>query len=566
MLKLRQYQKDWVRDIYAAWERVHSVMAVLPTGGGKTVCFAAIMHDHNGAAAAVVHRKEIVGQISLSLAALEVPHRLIAPKDVVAHIRRKHLKTYGRSWVDPHALAGVVSVQTLTSRGAANNRELQAWVGQITLAVFDEGHHYVTSGYWARAVELLTRARLLLVTATPRRLDGKGLGSHADGFADKLVEGPTPRELIEQGYLCPYAYLSPTGGLNAGNLPLTPSGEVDKKALRAWAVESHLVGSVVGHYQKHTPGKQAIVFATDVKTAGEMADEFQAAGIKAMAVSGETDTRPRDKAVDDFTARSIQVLVNVDLFDEGFDVPGAEVCVMARPTESLAKFLQMAGRVLRPVYADGFDLSTAEGRRAAIAAGPKPQAVILDAVRNWERGHLLPDWPRVWSLDAQIKGAARSEAELLRACTFCSQPYERFLSVCPYCFMEHQPAARQQIVQVDGDLAALDVDALAAVLERVRAANMAPDEYAADQIARRIPDIGRGADMRRHKVNLYRRGVLRELIAWWVGLQPPDRALAEKHRRFYLRFGYDIANAHTLKAADTDQLIQRIAEGFHRDL
>lgn len=569
MLALRGYQDRFVADIQEAWQRVRSVLGVLPTGAGKTVCFSAIMHEHVGAAAAVVHRKEIVGQISMALANLEVKHRVIAPKAVLTRIRRKHLKAFGRSFVDPHAQAGVVSVQTLTSASSGKNRDLQRWLAQITLAVFDEGHHYVRQGLWARAVESMEKARLLFVTATPERADGKGLGSGptGDGFADEIVQGPSPQWLIEHSYLSPFTYRAPATDLDVSGIPLTASGDLNSKAMRARVVESHLVGDVVQHYRKFASGKRAIVFATDVQTAEEMADAFNAQGIASAALSGETDTGERDRKLDEFEDSRLQVLINVDLFDEGFDVPGVDAVIMARPTESLAKFLQMVGRGLRPIYAAGFDLKSAEGRKAAIAAGEKPAAIIIDAVRNWER-HGMPNWPRDWSLDSREKGSRGSASDTVpqRVCDACTQPYERYYTACPFCGVVPEPPGRSAPEQVDGDLMELDVEAMSRLFAAMERADMDDDEYQRDQIARRIPAVGRGADMKRHRAAKYRRKVLEELVAWWIGMQPADRSMREKHRRFYHRFGIDIGYAFTLNAKDTDALIDTIKRRFAEDM
>lgn len=568
MLDLRTYQNRFVGAIQQAWRAHNSVLGVLPTGAGKTVCFSAIMHDHVGAATAVVHRKEIVGQISQALARLEVKHRIIAPPQVVTRIRRRHLKEFGRSFVDPHADAGVISVQTLTSGSSGNNKELQRWLAQITLAVFDEGHHYVEQGLWAKAVHAMKRAKLLFVTATPERADGKGLGKLSDGFADTMIEGPGVQWLIDQGYLCSFTYKAPKTDLDVGGIPITASGDLNTKAMRARVVESHLVGDVVRHYQTFASGKRAIVFATDVQTADEIAAEFNNAGIPAAALSGETDQGERDRKLDEFEDGRLHVLVNVDLFDEGFDVPAVEAVILARPTESLAKYLQMVGRALRVLYAKGFDLTTAEGRRAAIAAGTKPNAIVIDPVRNWER-HGMPNWPRKWSLNGRAKGSRGSAGDLIpqRICLACTQPFEKFHLACPYCGEPiPEPMGRGAPPQVEGDLMELDVEGMARLFEAINKADMGEEEYALDQMARGIPRIGRGADMKRHRANVYRRQVLRELVAWWVGMQPEERPLQEKHRRFYYRFGIDIGTAFTLKAAETDALIDKIKTHFVEDM
>lgn len=339
-IKLRKdYQLPVKNAILEAWRRVRAVLAVMATGGGKTVVFASIIHDHKGASAAVVHRKEIVVQISCSLALLGVKHRVVAPPATVRLARRKHLEKFGKSFVDPAALCGVASVQTLTSKSAGKNTQLQSWLKQVTLCVFDEGHHYVTSGLWARAVDCMENAKLLQVSACSERADGKGLGVEADGFAEELVEGPQVKWLIEQGYLSPFKYFAPSTDLDLEGVAVTASGDFNSKALRARVVESHIVGDVVKQYLQFAKGKRAIVFATDVATANEMADSFNANGVRAIALDGTTDDSTRDKASADFEHGALDVLVNVDLFDEGYDVPAAECAILARPTQSLNKFL-----------------------------------------------------------------------------------------------------------------------------------------------------------------------------------------------------------------------------------
>ncbi len=567
MLELRDYQNDIADAIRRAWGRLRAVLAVLPTGAGKTVVFSSIMQGHTGAAAAVVHRKEIVSQIACSLAALGVKHRVVAPPGVVALIRRKQLKQFGRSFVDPHAQCGVVSVQTMTSPAAGKNKELQRWLAQVTLAVFDEGHHYVKTGLWAKAVAAVGHAKLLFVTATPDRADGQGLGATADGFADIMLEGPNTKWLIEQGYLSPFKYIAPQSDLDVSGVPITASGDLNVKALRARVVESHLVGDVVQHYLGRAKGKRAIVFASDVQTAEEMAGAFIRAGVRAAALSGKTDPGERDKQLERFEAGELHILVNVDLFDEGFDVPAVDAVILARPTESLAKFLQMVGRGMRPVFAEGFDLGAGDGRLAAIAAGGKPHALIIDPVRNWER-HGMPNWPRVWSMDGRVKGAraGASDATPQRVCVECSQPYEAYYTACPYCGARAPVAGRSGPEQVDGDLQELDVDAMAALFEKMAQADADDDDYALGQISRNVPPIGRAADLKRHRTGKYRRKVLRELVAWWVGSQPGGRSMNEKHRRFYHRFGVDIGTAFTLSAKETDELIERIQQRFIKDM
>jgi DNA repair protein RadD len=570
MLKLRDYQGPWITKIKDAFNRgVEYVMGVLATGGGKTISFAALVYDHlsdkRGGAAIVVHRKEIVVQISRALGRLGVKHRVVAPPEVLKLIRRKHLKEFGKSFIDPHALCGVVSVQTLTSKGSEKNSVLQNWLKQVTLAVFDEGHHYVKTGLWARAVMLMASASVLFVTATPERADGKGLGEDWEGFAQEMIQGPDVKDLQDTGWLCRFTYKAPKSDLDLRGIPVTATGDLNTMELRKRVVKSHLVGDVVVHYKEYLGGKRAIVFATDVQTANDMGAAFLAGGVKAVALSGETEQDIRDRAIEDFEDGKVKVLINVDLFDEGFDVPAADGCILARPTESLAKYLQMVGRVLRPMYAKGFELDTVAGRFAAIAASVKPFAIVIDPVRNWER-HGMPNWRRKWTLEGKSK-ESRGPSDTIpqKACLACTQPYGAYLLACKYCGHVNEPAGRASIEQVDGALHDLDVDAMAAVFERIRKAEMNDDEFRLTQITRRVPPIGRGAELARHNAAKYRRQVLRELVAWWVGCQP-NRHIDEIHKRFYYRFGVDIGTAFTLDQKDTDALIDVIKSRFHQDI
>lgn len=567
MFKLRNYQTTVADSVQSYWLRVKNVLLAMATGSGKTVVFSHLIHEHRGAAAAVVHRREILSQISCSLAELDVKHRIIAPKNTVKLIRRKHLKRFGQSYVDPNANVGVISVQTLTSKHSQNDPVIQRWLKQITLCVFDEGHHYIQDGFWARAVDAVSHAYLLFVTATPERADGKGLGSHANGYADIMIEGPQTWELIRDGYLSPFVYRAPASDLDVTGIPLTKQGDFNARAFRKRVVQSHLVGDIIQQYKKYGNNGRAIVFATDVETAHEIADAAKAEGIAALALSGASHEADRDAGLQAFESGEIKWLVNVDLFDEGFDVPAAEVCIMARPTESQGKYLQMIGRVLRPVYAPGHDMTKPETRRKAIADGPKPTAIIIDPVRNWER-HGLPNWPRSWTLDGREASKRKSKPDTiqLRICTTCTQPFEAFLKVCPYCGAPVTFSGRRAPTQVDGDLLELDQDALASVFAAMKKADLDDAEYVRGQIARGIPPIGRTADLRRHQANKYRREVLRNLMGWWFGLQPPERDLSEKYRRFYHRFGVDAGTAMTLTAAESDALAARIAERFSEDM
>lgn len=548
MPELRPEQSDFVANIRAAWREARAVLGVYPTGGGKTFCFSHIVAGHTGGALITAHRKKIIIQISKSLALFGVKHRIIAPAHIAREARRQHLRAFNKSYIDDSAEVGVGSVQTLTSKASQADYKLRRWLGGVSLAVFDEGHHYVNSGQWAKAVvSLPDSARLLFVTATPERCDGKGLGAGAHGFTDVMIEGPGVKWQMENGRLSRYKYVCPPTNFSADDIPLTASGDFNRNAFRSRVVDSELVGDVVRHYGTHAAGLKTIVFATDVQTAKEMETAFQAAGHKARELNCNTPVSKADRTLEAYEAGRVDVLINVDLFDEGFDVPDTEAVIMARPTMSLGKYLQQIGRALR----------VAEG---------KDRAIVLDCVRNWER-HGLPDWPRTWSLAAREKRARRTPGDLaeLKVCIKCTQPYEAFRRSCPYCGHVDTPTTRRKPEQVGGDLFELDIDALNAVFAAVQRADMATQEYQAELIRKGCPAVGIARNVKIHNAARRTRAVLRALVSWWVGAQP-GRDMSEIHRRFFYRFGVDIGTAFTLKEQETQGLIERIKTRYTEDL
>lgn len=545
---LRPDQKTFVQGIYDALKSHRAVLGVFSTGGGKTFCFSSIISAHTGGSLTTVHRKRIIIQISKSFALFGVRHRVIAPEHVIKEARRQHMKKFGQSYIDRASRVGIASVQTITSKASAKNRKLKLWLSGVSLAVFDEGHHYVKTGQWAKSVELIPdTAKMIFVTATPERCDGKGLGAHADGFIEAMVEGPPLRWLIDNGRLSRYKYYCPKTDFSVDDIPLTSSGDFNRNLFRSRVVKSGLVGDVVQHYITYAKGLKTIVFATDVKTAEEMAALFTKTGYPAVSLSYKTPLKVIEKNLEKYESGEIKVLINVDLFDEGFDVPDTEADILARPTESLCKYLQEIGRVLR----------VAEG---------KEHAIIIDCVRNWERhGHFT--WPRVWSLDSREKrtGKPNDGRPKLKICVNCTQPYEAFLRKCPYCGHVDKPIGRRKLEQVDGDLFELDADALAAVFDKVKRANMSGDEYKAELRRKGCPVIGIPRNVKMHNEVLHKRKVLYHLMSWWIGSQN-GRDLSEIYRRFFHRFGIDAATAFTLNRSETEELISRIAERYQEDL
>jgi superfamily II DNA or RNA helicase len=506
---------------------------VLPTGGGKTVVFGAILRNHSGSSVAIAHRRELVGQMSNTLARLQLRHRIIAPTPLIKEIVSLHIANHGRSYYDPNAACAVAGVDTIA------RRDLGSWQNRVTLWVTDEAHHLLRENKWGKAVEMFPHARGLGVTATPMRADGKGLGRHADGVMDALVVGPGMRELISDGYLTDYRIFAPASDIDLSKVPVSAAtGDFQSAALREAARKSHITGDIVDSYLRIARGKLGVTFCVSIELAQETAARFRAAGVPAECVSSETPEVVRAAALRRFAAREILQLVNVDLFGEGFDLPALEVVSMGRPTESFGLYAQQFGRALRPL----------EG---------KTEAIIIDHVGNVIR-HGLPDGYREWTLDRRAKRSRSTSDEIpLRACPQCTGVYERFHRECPYCGYFPEPTSRSAPEHVDGDLLEMDASFLAQL--RGGGDLMQPPKipYGA------TPEV-RGSILKRHREWVETQVDLRKQIAWWAGWQRSlGRNDSEGYRRFYHEFGVDVASAQTLKTKEATELGAKLRGVLH---
>lgn len=557
MINLRPYQTDveiGVGELWAAGAR--NVLAVMPTGAGKTVLLSKIVHDNVGATCVIAHRQELVSQISGALALAGVKHRLIAPRPVIKAIIKEHMKRFGKSFYDPQSDTAVAGVDTLINRVDT----LKSFLTRVTLWVQDEAHHVLQGNKWGLAASLMPNARGLGVTATPTRADGHGLGRHADGVFDDMVVGPSMRDLIDMGYLTEYRIICPPSSLDMSKVKVsTSTGDYNLNDMRAAVAGSSLVvsdgksrviGDVVQNYIKFATGKLGVTFAPDVSIATEISEQFKTAGIPSEVVSAKTPAAERAKMIERFRNREIMNLVNVDLFGEGFDLPAIEVVSMARPTQSYSLYVQQFGRALRLM--DG-----------------KDRAIIIDHVGNIDR-HKLPDVPREWSLDRrERRSLSNTDATPLRVCKgeTCRAPYEKFLAACPFCGLEApEPAIRTGPEYVDGDLFELDEETLTRMRAEVAVIDQDPDEilneYRQNMEAKGAPYVGKHVRNFANKLNAKREavGALRECMAWWAGHHRANgRNDSEIFKIFYYRFGIDWLTAQTLESDKAFTLGERVA-------
>ena len=425
-LILRHYQQQAISDLRGAYrDGARAPLLVLPTGGGKTIVMAEIMRSlaaRGRSALVLVHRRELVAQTSRKLELAGVDHGIIAA---------------GRQ---PSAASiQVASVQTLV-------RRLDSIAVPPDLVLIDEAHH-ATAGSWARVLGHWPGALRLGVTATPVRLDGRGLSA----VFDRLVHGPSVADLIYTGHLCPARIYAPPVRADLSRITRR-AGDFAAGDAAERLDRPTVTGDAIEHYQRLAGAQPAIVFCCTTQHAEHVAASFRAAGHSAATLLGSTPSQERDQLVQQFAAGDLQLLVTVDVVSEGFDVPAASCAILLRPTASLGLYLQQVGRVLRP-------------------APGKSHAVILDHVGNVHR-HAFPDDPRDWSLDNRLRtgrGGNGQPAPSVRTCTTCFAAFKP-APICPCCGAHCAPEPKRAMRQVEGELQELKrVNAQLRASERKRA-------------------------------------------------------------------------------------------------
>lgn len=542
MITLRPYQQKVFDDIYTQWRYVRDVLAVLPTGGGKTIIFSAIVKEfasRNKKVVLQVHRKELVGQISLSLARMGVVHTFIASKETInfcANLHREHL---GRSFYSMTANVCVTSVPTLVKRDVSN------WASQVDLQICDEAHHCQLSNSWGACWQKFPNALGLGVTATPQRGDGWGLGRHTDGLFDVLVLGPTMREIIDMGSLCDYKVYVPPSDINFEALKVGGSGEYTHNSMDEAMKGSHIVGDAIKHYNRIIPGKRTIAFSTSVDKCVEMAAAFNDSGIPAVALSAKNSNAEREQASRDFVSGKTLVMVNCDLFSEGYDVPACEGVIDCQPTKSLSRFHQKFGRCLR----------LHEG---------KTHGVYIDHVRNIQidgkGNHALPDSPMLWTLDRRKTRSSEEDDNIMKltVCLECFQPYQANDTVCPHCGAAKPvtaPRASAGPVQIDDELVELTPQRLASLRGEIDDARRDSTEWMRDKFGVSASGI---IPMKQRKNHRERKDALISLddtIATWAGMMREfGMSDDEIHDGFRRQYGMTIYEARVLKRVDAEKL------------
>lgn len=341
--------------------RVHnSVLLQAPTGAGKTR-----MSSHMLGSASKkgkrswfnCHRIELIEQAAATFDNANIPFGIIAD---------------GFKY-EPNKAVQICSIDLL--------RGMVGRIAKPDFIVWDECHHIAADG-WSKIKEANQQAKHIGLSATPERLDGKGLDDHFTA----MVEGPEVRWLIDQGYLSDYKIFCP------------PHDAAEFQHGKTTA------SNAVRWYLEKARGKKGIGFATSIKLSEQRAQELRDNGIVAVHLDGTTHPDTRRQAMADYLRGHIRIVFNVGLFGEGVNVPDAEVLIDDAPTNSLAAVRQRQGRVLR----------TADG---------KPYAIIIDTAGN-AIAHGGPDEKKEWSLQGKAGREARggNNGPAMRQCPKCLDP------------------------------------------------------------------------------------------------------------------------------------------------
>lgn len=315
-------------------------------------------------------------------------------KRVMFLIHRKEVlqqavKTFNKQGVNRNLLtAGMV--QTLTRR-----------VDKLPIPdviLVDEAHHALAKSY-QRILNRFPKAIVLLFTATPHRTGRTQL----DQIADDIIVGQSIHELTDKGFLAPFRYFQPPGDFDSKLLKRGSTGDFTNDSMQQ-AMNTKIFGHIVKQYKRIAPGMQAVVYTYSIDSAIKIAAEFNSEGISAVEVDGTTSKEKRAVAVRKFRNQKIKILVNVNLFTEGVDLPNVDCVIMARPTASLALYLQFSMRCLNP--------------------RPGKTAIIIDHANNF-KSFGYPDDDRDWK-KAIISGKQKSK-------TLLKDPGMSIVT-CDYCF------------------------------------------------------------------------------------------------------------------------------------
>lgn len=419
-ITLRDYQQRAINGVRRSLRNHDRVILQSGTGSGKTAMGLFMMHsavERGNKALFIVHQRELLAQTEEAFWKQGLAHGVIAPNRSRSRM--------------PAQLA---MIQTLT------NRVKKGQVEAPDLIIIDECHRSLSPTY-LEMIEAFPRARIVGLTATPERTDGKPLGE----IYQDIVLGPPIRQLINEGHLCDYELYCPTiSGADADGVGRR-GHDYDLRQLAERFDSRQIFGDAVSHYQRLTPNKRAVVMCASVALAHKAAEEYRDRGIPAACMEGSMSSTDRAEIIRDLGSGKLRVVTNMNLLVEGVDIPAIEVVQWLRPTLSPIIWGQGCGRGFRP-------------------APGKDHLVILDHVANFAtRG--LPCEEREYSLTGRSKPKVKPQDQdptdngpSLSSCAQCFKVYEAYLSECPYCGHENEDRKARKLKQVAGELQKVEIE------------------------------------------------------------------------------------------------------------
>ncbi len=509
-LQLREYQSRLVQTIHGKWAGgQRRVLAVLPTGGGKTETAISIVQ----------------AEASSTNRVLIIVERKTLAHQWVARLRKHGLAAglvQGENTIRVSAPILVCTVQSLRLRGVPDD---------VALVVVDESHIWHQTH--DTVLEGLPEVRVLGLTATPLR---EGLGLRFD----TVVVGATIRDLIRSGELVQPRYYSPRAADVQRALAevAIQAGDYATKPLASAMRGAAILGDVVSTWQRLATGRQTICFAVDKEHARELTNQFMAAGITAEVILDDTDDEDRARLIGDFEALLLRVLVSVGVLSIGFDSPVASCAVMARPTMSLSLYIQQGGRVLRPYPG-------------------KTDALILDHAANvLTHGKLEAFEPPtdLGLIDKRTDRKTRRDPHSAWVCRECEATNDLTSDVCTECGTPRYRHTR--VLLLDGELVEHQQDREddplpAPTIEQVRDFYLQARWYASSKGMQHADGWAFHACRRRYRLD---DAAGRRVIAWaWRQLKPapPDDEAARWFRADLqrARIAGRYRNSHGSKAA-----------------
>jgi len=331
---LRPYQQQMKEEVYSLWDKMDNLMLQMPTGTGKTIVFTSVVRDiqrwckvnsPKSKILIVAHRKELIMQASGKLR--DISHGIImsGKKQELQH------------------MVQVASIQTFMS---CRNYETMRH-HRFDFIIIDEAHHSIASGY-QKLWEMYPHSKKLGVTATPWRMNHCGFRS----LFSQIVLSKPIEWFVKEHYLSNYDYIS----IRRNSKIQKAVNSIDRYGVDGDYLEAelstvfdceHIRAELYKGYKKFADGKKGIIYAIDRRHAANILHLYTSHGVSIRMIDGTTPAEERQCIINDFKAGVVRVIVNVNIFSEGFDCPDIEFIQLARPTRSLAMYLQQVGRGLR---------------------------------------------------------------------------------------------------------------------------------------------------------------------------------------------------------------------------